>query len=56
MTKQNRTRAYNWLISQTEPLMLPEPVNKGVSIANKQVWVGIWTQLFISMFVVFKFY
>lgn len=57
MTKQGRTRANNWLISQTAPLVLPEPqVNKGASTANTQVWVGMCAQLFVSLFVVLKFY
>lgn len=48
MQKQGRTRAYNWLMSQTEPLQLT--IDSGnASAMNKPIGVGILAQVLISL-------
>ncbi len=48
MQTQGRTRAYNWLMSQTEPLQLT--IDSGnASAMNKPIGVGILAQVLISL-------
>jgi len=51
MQKQKRTRAYNWLMSQTEPLQPSLPINSGgASAMNKSIGLGFLAQVLISIF------
>ena len=51
MNNQGRTRAYNWLMSQTEPLQPSLPIHSGVAYAfDKPILVGILAQVLVLIF------
>ena len=52
LSKQGKTRAYNWLISQTEPLE-PIQLNSGSNIM-KPIWIDIWAEVIVALFFIYE--